>query len=776
MKILVVLLFAFSSSISIAQMAMGAWRTYLSYGTVSEVEQSSKKIFGVSDGSLFSIDKEDGEIRTYSKIDGLSDLSIAKIKYNENLQTLLISYSNGNIDLLSENGIENISDIKNKAITASKSTNNIYIIDNKAYISNGFGVVLINLSKKEITDTYIFTNEQANTGTYIGAQACAIFNDSIYILAKNSIYTGAKNSAFLADFQNWKQKINLPESSTENKTIVDFNNKLYLLKASGSVYSSNDAINWTIFDNSKVFNNIRVADNNLLLYTNTEISKYNQNLELISFSIKSCNDALYNEADASYWVGTDSTGIVKIQNNELVNEYNLNGPITNDIFRVSFQGDRLYAHTIYKWYTGEDQPKGALMIYDGNNWTNFSKKEMFPLTGKNFTGINHVAVDKNDAKHYFVSSWREGIYEFKDDIFVQRYNHENSSIESLNANAEELTVHGVCFDKNNNLWFNQEFAPNCIKVKTNTGEWLQYKYPTLSGKSNGFDRIFTASNNFKWMNNPRVDFSGGVFILDDKNNPNDISNHQSIYFSTVTDQDGESVSINPTYCITEDLDGDVWIGTNTGPVIFKNVEDIFKTGYKAYRIKISRNDGTDFADYLLGEQKINDIATDGGNRKWLATESAGIYLMSADGQKTIQHFTKENSPLLSNTVLSIAINNKTGEVFLATDLGLMSFQSDAAVGEKDYENIIVYPNPVRENYNGIITFTGLMENSIVKITDGNGHLVYQSKANGSLMTWDGLSSQGKKASSGVYFVMCSNANENNTENINTGIGKFIIIK
>lgn len=776
MKTLIAILFSIMPILSMGQLAIGQWRTYLSYGSASAVEQANDKIFGVYDGALVSISKEDGEVNTFSSINGMSDLGVDKIKHCETLNTLVVTYANGNIDLISGAGIKNISDIKNKAITADKRTNDILISDNKAYISNGFGVVLLNLSKKEIADTYIFTNEQANTGTFVGAQACAIFNDSIYIISKTDIYAGFKNSAFLANYQNWIKKSNLPEPGTENKMLVAFNNKMYLLKASGNVYSSDDSNNWTIFNNSKVFNHIRVTDNNLLLYTKTDIVKYNQNNDEISLTTNSCNDVVYNQSDASYWVATDSMGIIKVHNNQIVNEYKFDGPVTNKIFRISFQGEKLYGYTVYKWYTEENSPSGALMIYDGSSWINFTKKEINPLTNTNFTGINHVAVDRNDPNHYFVSSWREGIYEFQNNVFVKRYNYLNSTIENFSTVNEEQTVHGVCFDKNNNLWFNQEFAKNCIKVRTNTGEWLQYRYSALTGNSNGFDRIFVASNNYKWMNNPRSSQNGGVFILNDKNNPNDSINHQSIYFSTVTDQDEESVSINPTYCIAEDTEGDIWVGTNNGPVIFKNVENIFKTGYKAYRIKISRNDGTDYADYLLGEQKINDIAVDAGNRKWIATETAGVYLMSADGQKTIQHFTTENSPLFSNTVLSLAINNKTGEVFIATNLGLMSYQSDASESRTSYENINVYPNPVRESYTGLISFSGLMKNSIVKITDGSGHLVYQAKSNGGLMTWDGKSLDGNKVSTGVYFVMCSNANEDNTENISTGIGKFLIIK
>lgn len=780
MRILSAIILAFLPILSIAQLSMGGWRTHFSYGSVSMVEQSSEKIFAVSEGSLFSINKDDGEINTYSKIGGLNDISIAKIKYSESLRLLVIAYTNGNIDLLSESGITNISDIKNKAITGNKSANDINIIENKAYISNGFGVILIDLIKKEVSDTYIFTNEQSNTGNYTPALGCIYLNDSIYILSKSNLYSSAKNSNFLANYQNWNAK-NIKTTPSDNRLklkLLLFKNKMYLLNDSGAVFSSEDAINWTIFNNSTAFKNIRVSDNNLLLYTSSSVYKYNENLELTSFSTKSCNDIVYTNNDQTYWAATDSSGVAKIQNNEIVNTYKIEGPINNKIFKIKYKNGRLYGYTSYPRFT-EESELSTLFIKDDSKWINFSNNNIKPLINKDFRCVNHITIDPNDSKHYFISLWRDGIFEFKNDQLKTVYDETNTDnvIHSVISNARYLSLHAGCLDQNMNLWFNQDGVGtpiNEIKVKTKKGEWFQYSYPGLTGNNIGFEQTIVTKNNFKWMNNNRG--KGGIFILNDNNSPEDFSKHKYKYYMSALDQDDEIVSLSETYCMAEDKNDEVWIGTSSGIVVFKNIDEIFNSNYKISRIKIPRNDGTNYADYLLGEQKILDIAVDGSNRKWIATESAGVYLISSDGIKELKHFTNDNSPLLSNMVSSITINNKTGEVFFATNSGLMSYQSDATESNSNLDSIKVYPNPVRENFAGQITFTGLMENSIVKVSDKNGSLVYQTKSNGGIATWNGLDFTGKKASTGVYFVMSTNANENNTEDVSTGIGKFLIVK
>jgi hypothetical protein len=222
-----------------------------------------------------------------------------------------------------------------------------------------------------------------------------------------------------------------------------------------------------------------------------------------------------------------------------------------------------------------------------------------------------------------------------------------------------------------------------------------------------------------------------------------------------SDKPGSDFSPKSFYCIKQDKNGVIWVGTDQGPLLFNGLSKAFDANYTCSRVKIPRNDGTTLADYLLGNETITSIAIDGANRKWMGTKSSGVYLVSENGLQTIQHFTTTNSPLLSNEIMSLAINPISGEVFIGTDYGLISYQGDAAEGATTFGDVHAYPNPVRENFNGVITITGLIDNSHVKITDITGNLVYETVSNGSLATWDAKDAHGRKVNTGVFLALCT---------------------
>jgi len=785
MKLKIALLsIAFFPLLSIAQVAMGGWRSHFAYNQTDEVEQSSSKIFAVADGALFSVNKEDNSVETYSKIDGLNDLSISKIKYNETLGTLMIAYADGNIDLLSSDGISNISDIKEKSVTASKAAYDILFVNEYAYISNGIGIVVVNLKKKEIMDTYVV----GNNSTMVPIKSVAMLGDSIYAIAATGMYVASASNKFLADYENWKYRTNIPLPSVVNSGLVVFNNKLYLLKSSGAVYFSSDAVNWTLFDNSQNYLGIKVSDNNLLLNAAKSVVKYNQNLVQESFSDTTTNDVIYDSNHSAYWIAADSAGLLKVVNGVTAQTFKPDGPTSNNIINIKYENERVFAIPGAPWdnsiYSGTIP--GAVMIYENNSWKNIINKDVKPYTNVDFMALTYIAADKSDKTHFYVSTWGEGLYEFRNDAFYKRYNYTNSTIEYAPPTYPDLVqkhpdlnqfLDGVCFDKNNNLWMSNGLVSSSIKILQSDGTWSQLSYPYLANRES-FDKIIATQNNFKWLCLPHSSSSwpGGLYVLDDKGITTSISTHSYRYFPSVTDQDGNAISVQPTYCLVEDSSQNVWIGTDKGPIVFENVNNVFNSDYTVLRPKIPRNDGTDYADYLLEGTKINAIAVDGANRKWIGAGSSGVFLMSSDGLTTIHHFTAENSPLLSNSVLSIAVNNKTGEVFFATDKGLVSYLSDASEAQSSYSKISAYPNPVRENFSGVVTITGLMDQTTVKITDTAGNLIYTTKSNGGTATWNCHNAKGEKVGTGIYFVMASNATDSNTSDVNTAITKILIIK
>jgi Two component regulator propeller. len=341
----------------------------------------------------------------------------------------------------------------------------------------------------------------------------------------------------------------------------------------------------------------------------------------------------------------------------------------------------------------------------------------------------------------------------------------------------------VVFDKSRNLLFTNTSTGKYleIRIKYADGTWGKLSYPFSSLKQNEINTlgrmlISNQNPNQKWVTSVRT--NPGVAVFDDNGTLTNQSDDKSVFFESMiypeTDNQGKTVlqSVTPNYIFSmaQDKNGVVWVGTDMGPFLFQNLSKVFDSGYTCSRVKIPRNDSTNLADYLLVNERIKCIAIDGANRKWLGTEQSGVYLMSENGQQTIQHFTVSNSPLLSNDILSIAINPVTGEVFFGTGQGIVSYQSDAGEADATFGNVYAYPNPVREGFTGVITITGLVEKTQVKITDIGGNLVCQTVSNGSIATWDGKDAHGRKVNTGIYLALCTS--EDGTQ---SAVAKILVI-
>jgi hypothetical protein len=295
-------------------------------------------------------------------------------------------------------------------------------------------------------------------------------------------------------------------------------------------------------------------------------------------------------------------------------------------------------------------------------------------------------------------------------------------------------------------------TPDILKVRKADGTWGSLYYPGMGAET--INKLTIGKNGYKWITIPRQTF--GLFVINDKGTPFDASKHQTRFFSNFQESGSNELITPAVYrCVVEDKNDAIWIGTEMGPLIVSNPNTIFNDNFMIDRIKITREDNENLADYLLGTETVNDIVVDGGNRKWIATGSSGLYLLSPNGQETIHHFTTENSPLTSNTIMSLAMNDETGELFIATSSALYSFKSDATEGADSYSDAYVYPNPVHTNYTGLITIAGLMEKSVVRIADIQGNLIYQGNSNGGVFTWDGKNLRGQRVGTGVYLVFAA---------------------
>ena len=425
------------------------------------------------------------------------------------------------------------------------------------------------------------------------------------------------------------------------------------------------------------------------------------------------------------------------------------GPHTNYFGFMLFTYNRLYT------CNGDYNYSSPIQILNNNEWTIYQHEGISEQTGVSFQGSFCLDVDPSNTEHVFAGS-RNGLYEYLNGKFVKYYDHSNSPIEPFDGvNKEYQLVTGTKFDQKGNLWVLNSSAPttalmkyaNGSFTKMNHSELMKLNRGQLKNRSNGeLSKIIIDSKGVMWfVNNNWV-----LPAIYQYNTDND----EIIAYENIVNQDGTRLNIQEGIrCVAEDLEHNIWVGSSVGPFMLESSE-IEDGGSIFTQVKVPRNDGTNYADYLLTGIDVSSIAIDGGNRKWIGTFNNGVYLISADNMTQIHHFTTDNSKLLSNTIMSIAINPISGEVFFGTDKGLCSYISDATAtnSEMTTDNVWAYPNPVEPGYAGPITITGLSMNADVKILTANGAIVNEGRSNGGTYVWDGCDQKGRRVASGIYMV------------------------
>lgn len=430
------------------------------------------------------------------------------------------------------------------------------------------------------------------------------------------------------------------------------------------------------------------------------------------------------------------------------------GPKYNFFPEMIFTQGKLYTVGGYFVSGGADMLRpGIVQVWDGNMWQIY-QEDINNITGYLYQDNNCIDVDPNDNNHVIVGG-RCGLYEFQNGQLLNYHNQQNSPIkgaidQNIMLGNDYNLINGLKFDQEGNLWVlnSQTKGVNLLQL-TKDGHWINH-YQEKLADNNGvglhvLQSIIIDKNGNLWFVNNHWNLPSFYCYSPSTNN--------LISYKSLMNQDGTIYNNATPQCLMEDLAGNVWVGTNIGPFIVKN-EDSSTTAH-VEQVKVPRNDGSDYADYLLSGVNIRCMATDGGGRKWFGTQDNGVYLISADNMTQIYHFTVENSALLNNTIESIAINNSTGEVFFGTENGLCSFISNAtqSVETMDKNNIYAYPNPVTTDYKGLITVVGLSLNADVKICSSSGKLIAEGRSNGGTFTWDGCDRHGNRVASGIYMVV-----------------------
>lgn len=758
-------LFCLTGNKTFAQKALGEWTDYQSYASAKNVVDTGDKIYCVTEGGLFSYNKTDNSIQKMNGINGLSDVGIERVAYSKENNLLLIAYQNANIDLLIGNSIFNLSDIKRKQIPADKTINNIMFSGKLAYLSCGFGIVVVNLERKEIKDTYYIGND----GDYLNVQDMATDGNYLYAATINGIYKASASDPNLRDYNNWTRQTNIPHSDQKFNNIEFFNGHIIANYntaewAADEMYQL-DGANWTPFlTNIHYVRDITTNGNYIVFTGQGDVYVYNSNYEPVKIISKYPvagheTEMVYSmsaiiDNQNAIWIAYLKQGLVKVETQavKIVPE----GPADNNIFSLTTNGQDLW---VASGGRGEDWnniwTSPQFQLEREGKWTVFDKNS-FP-NPNNFSDIVCVAADPKNPDHVFAGSWGGGVLEFKDGKFIKRYDNYNSSLESQLPNQPQdpfVRIGGMDFDSKGNLWVSNTGATKVLSSLQTDGTWKSYE---LSDIANRFvSKVIVTQNDDKWVLVPR---GYGLYAL---NSTNSASKAQKVvaYFTNGTDE--IFTPMDDLYSMAEDRNGELWVGTSAGVAVFSSPEKVWKDAVMyASRPGLNLKDGKFHP--LLETETVTAIAVDGANRKWFGTKSSGVYLISADGETEIEHFTTENSPLLNNAITDIAINQKTGEVFIGTISGLISYMGEATEANDEFSDVYVYPNPVRETYDGPIVVKGLVDDTDVKITDITGNLVYKTTSLGGQAVWDGRNLNGNRCKTGVYLVFLSDAQGGKTK-------------
>ena len=574
-------------------------------------------------------------------------------------------------------------------------------------------------------------------------------SDDIFVLASNGLYQYNKTDQSIRTYDKTNGLsdtyiTNICWCPQAKRLIAVYqNSNIDLVDLKGNVINISDLYN-KLLTGDKTVSSIRIDGIYAYLICGFGIVKINMQQAEIADSYKPSNPdyptSLPDEDNSDYDKYID-----------LVKTLSPDGPKYNTFGFMRFANEQLYTSG---GGTTSTDVNGCIQVLKDREWFIF-QDDIEQYTGIRYLNITCLDYDPNDITHIFAGS-RSGLYEFKNGNFVKHYNNINSPIEPFNGKSKNYQlVTGVKYDKQNNLWLLNSQAPTASLIQFSDGKFTKFNHSEIM-KLNDGEFINKSNGN---LSNIIIDSQETIWFVNNNHYlpaiyHYNMDNDQIIAYESFVNQDGTRLNVQDGIrCVAEDLDNNIWIGSNSGPFMLERTE-INNNGTTFTQVKVPRNDGTNYADYLLSGIDINCIAIDAGNRKWFGTNNNGVYLISADNMTQLQHFTAANSKLLSNTVLSLAINPTTGEVFFGTDKGLCSYVSDATQTntEMTTDNVWAYPNPVEPGYNGPITITGLSMSADVKILTANGAIINEGHSNGGTYVWDGCDKKGRRVASGIYMV------------------------
>ena len=737
-----------------------SWEDFYSYNNVKDFVKFNDIIYALADNAVFTYNNTTLESNKFSSIQGLSGETTSSIFFNDTFKRVIIGYENGLVEVIDEDeSISISSDIVNFNQSGQKRINHISGFGNTLYLSTPFAIVEYNIEDLEFGDTFFI----GNGSTSLNIHKTIIFNNIIYAVTEDGIFQADVTSNLLINFNNWKQQF----KGRNFNDIKVFNDKIYVSE-NNNLFELNNGVLTLVRNFFEPIIHLNNSSTNLVISLDKKVIVLDDSQnQIVEFTSATDFDYTVNSAfyeNNTVYLGTKEFGILSATINQSNNykEIHPEGPSSNDVFSIDVKNNNLWVvYGGYNAFYGSLFRRMGFSHFDGEKWLNTPFNPDFPVID-----LSHVVIDPNVENRVYISSFGDtrsinsvstgGLLVVEDDEIKVFYNHLNSGLEDLEpteTNRVTLRISGATFDNQGNLWVSNIHRERELKKLTPSGQWSQYDLSSLKTIPTqlGLSEIAIDNNNTVWMGTRR----NGVYAF------NENGNRKRALIATPNLGNLPDIDV---LTIATDRNNRVWLGTRNGMVVFRNASTVFDAEVLNAQPVIIEENGV--GERLLGDQRINTIFVDGADNKWFGTDNGGALYTNPSGQTTLANFSKSNSPLPSNRILKIKVDNTNGKVYFATDKGVVAYNSNVSPFGESLGEVYAYPNPALKNHETITidgrNGTNLPKGTNVKILDVAGNLVYETNVvegqqlQGGKVIWNKKNLAGRSVASGVYIVLLSN--------------------
>ena len=745
------------------------WTEHISFSALNDVVQHGDLAYGASDLALFTYNKINGDIERITKQSGLSDVNIVALDVHRSSGRIIIGYANGNIDLYRNGRITNINDIARSTLfLGNRRMNHLRVHGNLLYVAMGFGIVVIDLNENLVRETYIIGDGGAQVDVF---QVAINTNENkIYAGTANGLYAASLNSP-LVFFQSWQRDPRFEQYDVP--LITEFKGRTFVCKreiegmAEDSIFYTDNG-NWVYFDDlvPQNYTDLKGSEDVVIAVNNFSVRLYNENFGRLNnitpgnvnrsnfIPVKAVRDTERNRV----WMATTELGLTELNPGNFFFSYMPNGPKNNRAYSLYHNGKQLNVATAELSATLTEQfNRSGIFTYKDFTW------DIIPPDAlDNVADIVAIRSHPEDHNHLYVATWGSGLIELQDGVEIARYNSDNlqeHALTPVNNTSTRIRVGWMDFDDDGNLWMVTSQNDNPLTVLRNNGQWQNFSLGSFASSNTVIQHMMVTSRNQIWVQTR----GNGVVVCRES------ESGQLEFFRLNQNEGSGALPSNVVNAFAEDRNGAIWLGTSAGVGVIFSPQNIFDGGdFDATRITFEE-DGV--VQALLSQENVTSVFVDGANKKWFGTSFRGAFYTSSDGREEIYAFNNQTSPLPNNEILDITVDPQTGEVFFATPGGITSFRGAATEGSDTFESPFAYPNPVRPDYNGPIFIRGLVRDAQVKITDLQGNLVFETRAEGGQAIWDGNLFDGTRAASGVYTAFM-----NDPDGFQTDVVKILIVR